>query len=88
MYDEYLAGYKGWDKIADAATIERLGSMRYAAAHVVILDGHLVGTWRRDFRKDTVEITLELFRELNASERKALSSEAERYAAFFGVTLV
>lgn len=53
------------------------------ASHLIILDGRLVGGWRRLLDKKTVIVETRLLVSLSAPQRKALAAAAaERLAAF------
>lgn len=83
-YDEYFVGYK--DR---GAITRRLAGNRSAAAfnalmgHVVIVDGQLVGNWRRSSAtKATVELALRA--KLTGNERARVVTAAARFSAFLG----
>lgn len=85
IYDEYIASYKGWEQIVDPVVGKALVALGNALTHVVLLDGRIVGSWRRDFRKSVVVIEVKLLGRLADAELEALAAAADRYAAFFGV---
>ena len=49
---------------------------------VIVLDGKVVGTWRRALGSRDVTVTLSPWRRLAARDRAAIDAAAERYAAF------
>ena len=55
------------------------------SAHFVVVDGLLVGGWRRTLSRHEVVITAQLLRPLTALERKALERAAARYAQSLGL---
>jgi hypothetical protein len=82
-YDEYFIGYRDRSAIADRlghATSVTGGSA--LIPHVIIVDGQLVGTWKRTFDGKSVLVTLSLMTRLNKTEEKAVRAEVERYGAF------
>jgi len=51
-------------------------------AHAMLLDGRLIGHWRRTFEKHSVVVEASLYRPLNRTETKALDAAVERYGNF------
>jgi hypothetical protein len=85
-YDEYLIAYKDHRAAFDPAVQRKLrGREMVLASHLALIDGLLVGGWRRTIEKDAHAIELSLLRTLDAAERRALDEAAERYARFVGV---
>jgi hypothetical protein len=62
--------------------------MGNALSYIVVLDGQVLGTWRRTLRRTEVAIELNLFRHLSAAEERAVAASAERYGAFLGLPVV
>jgi hypothetical protein len=54
----------------------------------MIMDGRVVGTWKRALKKDTVVITLSPFAKLTQTEARAFASTAKRYGTFLGASVV
>jgi len=82
-YDEYFIGYKDRSAIG-----RRLGSAKevmggtVAIAHVVFVDGQLVGGWKRVFQKTAVVVQLQLATRLTAAERARVAAAARKFGAF------
>jgi winged helix DNA-binding protein len=55
------------------------------SAHLVTVDGRIVGGWRRTISRREVVIVAQLSRPLGAVERRGLEQAAERYAASLGL---
>ncbi len=53
--------------------------------NVIVLDGRVVGTWKRALKKGSVAITPNLFAPLNETETHAFAAEASRYGTFLGL---
>ncbi|HRE27322.1 MAG TPA: crosslink repair DNA glycosylase YcaQ family protein, partial [Anaerolineales bacterium] len=56
-----------------------------ALHHILVIDGQIVGTWRRTLTKTAVEIELAPLRRLSAGEKRAVKAEAERFGGFLGL---
>jgi hypothetical protein len=50
----------------------------------MIINGRVVGTWRRIFKKDEVVIAMSPFTSLRKAERQAMATPAERFGNFLG----
>ncbi len=88
IYDEYTIAYKDRSDMSEGRDIERMISMGNALTAVMIMNGKVVGTWKRVLKKNAVEISLQPFRELGESEKEAFESEVARYGRFLGVSAV
>ncbi len=86
IYDEYIASYRGWEQIVASDVGRALVALGNALTHVVLLDGRIVGSWRRDFRTSAVVIEVKLLERLADAELGAMAAAVDRYAAFFGVS--
>jgi hypothetical protein len=81
-WDEYLVAYKertlavGHLRGRDAETPYLVGKS------LVMVDGHIVGTWRRERRRGAVEVTTEFWSPVSASQRATVRKAAGRYVAF------
>ncbi len=85
-YDEYFIGFKDRSAIGELATRAGIkGDDPSLFAHIVILDGQIVGGWKRTITKDAVAIRLNLITKLTKAEQRAVAEAADRYAAFLGM---
>lgn len=82
IYDEYVIGYKEWSAIADAEDAARLRAMANDLTNVVLVDGRIVGTWKRAIGKRSVTVTLRPLRPLHPEEMDAIAAAARRLGAF------
>lgn len=85
-YDEYFIGFK------DRSAIGKLVSPLHPEdnsvalnAHIVIVDGQIVGGWRRTLKKDAVLIEMQLIAHLAEAEHEAIVEAADRYGEFLGL---
>ncbi len=82
-FDEYIVGYTDRSAVFDASHIQKLDSQENVLfQHMIVLDGQVVGTWKRTMKKDSVLLTPSLFTSLTKTETHALVVSAERYGAF------
>lgn len=85
-FDEYLLGYQDRSAVLDAEHAEKIcpgGNGMFAPT--IIVGGRVVGTWKRSFKKSSVEIAAAPFSSLNKTELRAFRQAAEAYAAFVGL---
>ena len=86
-YDEYLLSYKDRTASLDLRHAKKLGAGNGFLSPIVI-NGQVVGTWRRTFKKGAVVIEANLFAPLSATARRALVAAAGRYGQFLGMPVV
>jgi hypothetical protein len=53
-----------------------------------VLNGKIVGMWRRTFNKGMVVIEAAPFRPFSAAEREAFAAAAQRFGEFLGMPVV
>jgi hypothetical protein len=82
-YDEYLIAYKDHSPMVDVELQSRAGDA--FMAHIIVLNGQVVGGWRRVMQKNEIIITTKLLVKLDKVEQYALQLAAERYSRFLGL---
>jgi winged helix DNA-binding protein len=86
-YDEYIMGYRESKFILDASGVT--GSRPQGRAvfnHIVILDGHVAGHWKRTLHKGSVTIEAALYEPFDDAQTMALQAAAARHGQFLGLT--
>lgn len=84
-YDEYFIGHK--DRSAILEAVERAGVRHLAlqlTAYPVIVDGQVVGSWRRTVQGKATVVDLSLLVAPTSRVQRAIDAEVERFAAFLG----
>jgi hypothetical protein len=87
-YDEYFIGLK--DRSAFGGRVERVapdGRTAALSAHIVVIDGEIVGGWKRMVTGKRVAVELQLLARITPAERRAVADQAVRHAAFFDLEL-
>lgn len=82
-FDEYLLGYKDRSVVLDPTHATKVvpgGNGIFKP--IIVIDGRVVGTWKRTFKKDRVAIALQPFNALSEAEARAVAAAAERYGTF------
>lgn len=88
VYDEYVSGYRGWGMIVEDAISRQLIAMDNALNSIVIVDGQIVGTWKRTIRKRDLLVEVNILRRLDDAERRAVTSAIHEYGDFLGLAVV
>ena len=83
-YDEYLIAYKDRGAALDPALWQPAAGRDPFAAPVVV-DGRVVGRWKRTLDQGTVSIVLDLPRRLSRADARLVDDAARRYGAFLGL---
>jgi len=88
-YDEYFIGFKDRSAIGDAAAKVNLAANDPALiANIIILNGQVVGGWKRTLKKDSVLVELKTIIDLTRKEKAAVGDAAEKFCAFLGMSSI
>ena len=88
-YDEFVVGFKDRSAIGRAA--EQAGIKRNDAAllaNVILINGQIVGGWKRILKKDRVRLEVSLLVKLASTELQALADAAEQLGRFLGLPIL
>lgn len=84
-FDEYILGYQDRSAVLDPQHADKIcpgGNGMFAST--IVIDGQVVGTWKRTVKKNAIAITAMPFDKLNKAEMSAFKQAAERYGVFMG----
>ena len=84
-FDEYTVGYSDRSAVIDESDLTKFERWGNVLNNTIVLDGRVIGTWKRVLKKNSVIITPSLFTSLNEAEMCALVAAANRYGAFLGL---
>lgn len=88
-FDEYLLGYKNRDAVLDPQYAELVCPGKNGIFQpTIVIDGRVVGLWKRTVKKRSVEIALAPFTRFTDAEVEAITVTAERYGEFLGLPVV
>lgn len=82
IYDEYISGYKDRSAMVEPSYGAKLQALGNALTAIVVVDGQVVGTWKRTLKKDALVIETDIFASLTAAESRAVATAIDQYAAF------
>ncbi len=88
IYDEYISGYKDRSAIGDEDIAGRLFALGNALTYIVVVDGRIVGTWKRSLTKNAVIVATNLFTTLSEPEDQAVNAAIQRYGEFLNLPVV
>lgn len=84
LYDEYLIAYKDRSAALDLVLWKPIAGRDPFSAPIV-LDGRVVGGWKRKPMKDAVTIALDLPVPLEKTDARLVAEAARRFGAFLGL---
>lgn len=87
-FDEYLVAYRGRSAALSPEHAKLHNSGNGIFNPTMIMDGRVVGTWKRALRKDNLLVTLSPFEKLKRPETRAFASVASHYGKFLGASVV
>ncbi|HEX3128220.1 MAG TPA: winged helix DNA-binding domain-containing protein [Thermoanaerobaculia bacterium] len=87
-YDEYTVAYSDRSAVLDPVHAKRAATGNGIFYPILVVDGRVVGTWKRTLKRGEVVITPSPFEPLSKSQARALAPVARRYGAFLGLEAV
>jgi hypothetical protein len=88
-FDEYLLGYRVRDAaLAPEHSTRVVPGKNGMFLSTIVVNGEVVGTWRRTLARSGVSVELDPFEQLSAATRAALDRTMKDYAAFLERPLV
>lgn len=85
IYDEYISGYKDRSAIGEAEVGAKLSALGNALSYIIVLDGQIVGTWKRQLKKGAVSLELNPFIRLTKPQQRAIDKAIQHYSQFLGL---
>jgi hypothetical protein len=87
-FDEYLLSYRDRDAVLDPAYKQRINPGNNGMfSPLIVMNGRVVGTWRRSFKRGKVVITTSPFDSFSESDHELIHVVATRYASFLEMPL-
>jgi hypothetical protein len=88
-FDEYMVGYTDRTVIIDPQHSKKLDGFAGALLNnSLVIDGRIVGMWKRTLRKNAVAIELKLLTSLNKTQTRALDAAINRYGRFLDLPVL
>jgi len=87
-FDEFILGYKDRSAVLEPENAHLIVPGNNGIfLPTLVADGKVLGTWKRSFKKQGIELTVHPFEPVGEREGEVLQA-AERYAAFIGLPLI
>jgi DNA glycosylase AlkZ-like len=87
-FDEYTVAYKDRSAVLDPTFGKQANSGNGIIYPAIVVDGQVVGTWKRTLKKDSLAISPSPFAKFMRAETRALAKAANRYGKFLGASVV
>lgn len=87
-FDEYFLGYKTRNAVLNPKYDKQAVSNNGVFRPMIVIDGQIVGIWKRTLKKGSVTIMPDPFKSLTAAENQALRIAANQYSAFLNMPVV
>lgn len=80
IYDEFIMGYKDRNAIM---TLKNTASFRYDC--MIVFGGQVIGTWKRTFSKNAIDMVFDFFKPLNKLQSRAFDEAVNRFSQFMNL---
>ncbi len=88
-FDEYLLGYKDRSMVLEPQYAKQVNpGSNGMFSPIIVIEGQVVGTWRRTLKKNTVTLDFKPFTSLTPAETNTVHNVAQRYGEFLGLSVV
>lgn len=85
-FDEFLVAYRDRSAVIDGAGLARVVPGSNGIFHpIIVIDGRVVGTWKRTIKRNSVAVTLAPFGTLSAASLDSVAAAVARYGQFLGL---
>lgn len=86
-FDEYYMGFKDKRPMLDEAFSKHLSPPNGLLPYIILLNGKVAGTWRRNIKKNVIGLEYAPFKPFSAAQQKALKDAAKSYGKFMELPL-
>jgi hypothetical protein len=87
-FDEYTVAYKDRSAVLNPLHTKQVNTGNGILFPTIVMDGQIVGTWKRTLKKSAVVITPSFFARLNEGEMRAFAAAASRYGEFLDQAVI
>jgi hypothetical protein len=84
-FDEYLVAYRNREAVLDPKHAKRANAGGGMLNPTVLIDGRVIGTWRRELSQTAVVIEMNLFERPASTDRRAILQAAKRLVRYLGM---
>lgn len=83
-FDEYTVAYKDRSALVEPRFAKRINTGYGMLQAVVVVNGLVTGSWKRELDRDRVYVTATMLRPLKRNEKRELEAACDHYRAFLG----
>jgi len=83
-FDEYIVSYKDRTAVLKTEHNNLVNNGGGMFAPVIVINGNVVGSWKREIKKNSVELVTHAFGKFSDVDRRAIAGAADRYKTFLG----
>lgn len=88
-FDEYIVAYKDRSAVLDVLHNQKINpGLNGMLSPTIVVDGEVVGTWKRTFKKNAVIVHSTYFGTVSKKIHESIGTTAATYAAFLNMPLV
>ena len=84
-FDEYIVGYKDRSHLVNGISNNKMELNEFIFNPTIIVNGEVVGTWKRTFKAGKVKISLNHFKSLNNENIRVIKEAATAYGNFIDI---
>lgn len=87
-FDEYFIAYTDRSDVLDKTYAKELNQGGGMVSGAVVVNGMMVGGWRRTFERKSVVIAIRLFEKITLGQQNLLKKQTEEFGNFIGLPVV
>lgn len=88
-FDEFIVAYRDRSASLEAVHAEQVNpGANGMLSSIIVIDGQIVGTWKRIIKKDSIVITCKPFTTFTRAQMKSIEEAGEPYRKFLGLSSV
>ncbi|MDQ3707027.1 MAG: winged helix DNA-binding domain-containing protein [Chloroflexota bacterium] len=87
-FDEYSVAYRDRSALVDPSSEKQDPQDSFYLGNLIVIDGKVVGSWKRTFSRGALVITTQLITRLNEVQKEAIAAAANKYGAFLGMPVI
>jgi hypothetical protein len=88
-YDEFIISYSDRSAAISEQLEEHMKQIsdRGVFRPIIVVEGQVVGIWKRNLKNNTLQIEIQSFISLKQSTKERIVDAASRYGSFFGIPI-
>lgn len=84
-FDEYFIAYADRSDVLDKNYVRQLNQGGGMVNGAVVINGNMIGGWKRKFKSKSVIVNVRLFEKITAPQQKALEEQVERFGTYLNM---